>query len=65
MKWIQHENVSVVNTAGSKQEKLSWEMAATDDDIELMKSMLSNRKVSCSRIDKIVTQKIKYRGTRK
>ena len=47
--------------AASKQGKTIREIDTTDNDIDFMKSMMSDRKASCSRIDKVVTKHIQQR----
>ena len=48
--------------AASKKDKTCQEIDAIDNDIEFMKSMMSDGKASYSRIDKVVTKHIQQRG---
>ena len=50
--------------AASKKRKTCREIDAIDNDIEFMKSMMSDRKASYSRTDKVVTKHIQQRGER-
>ena len=50
--------------AASKTGKTCHKIDAIDNDIEFMKSMMSDRKASCSRIEKVVTKHIQLREER-
>ena len=56
-----YPNRLLKDMAASKQGKTSRKTAAIDNDIDFMKSMMSDRKVSSSRIDKVVTKHIQQR----
>ena len=59
-----YPNSLLKDIAASKKGKTCYEIDAVDNDIEFLKSMMSDRKASCSRIDKVATKHIQQREER-